>query len=288
MYKIIENKSPEEIVNKSTLRKFESLSSSVKVAVIDGFKENQLLECSTFHHPKLDDKITVSSKLRKLEADDHAAHVCGIISDMTDESTIFDIFCLNNDLFEIKFTEKTIVNMSIVSETLNTENETYNFVINNLDTCIFIISLGNTSKSYDDQDYLRFKNLDLIKHKVIFVGNIASDGKTLSPSSTIPGQNKDMQEMTVFAPGHQINSTVPILTEEEFEKQYPDQQYNDTGFAEMTGTSMAAPLVANLTQQFPSLSQQEIVQIVRGSCTQIAEPELVGNGLINYNNLSSI
>jgi len=119
---------------------------------------------------------------------------------------------------------------------------------------------------------------------VILVANTVLDGLTISPSSTIPGNNDIIQSITVSAPGTDIKSTIPIVSEEKFKELCPEMDYNDTGMAILTGTSMAAPQVTGLAAILMAMGApiEKIAEIIRSTCSFTDRPDLFGCGNINF------
>lgn len=281
VYRILNLKDPIKVINKP---EFEApLNNKVKVHVIDGFSTNEELTESTFNHPELNDKITKSSLGKKLEADDHAAHVCGIISKISNDSCVFGLESLSRDYNEVKIEDAKIVNMSIGAKNYNSERD-FTLLFNENPNAIFIKSLGNESTNINEEHWIKY--ISVFQNRLILVGNLMSDGVTLSPSSNIPGDNEMTQMVTVVAPGTDIESTVPILSQERFKELYPEKEYNDSGYEKMSGTSMAAPFVtglaAALMNHYPNLTIYQIVNVIREGCNQCAAPHLVGRGVIDY------
>lgn len=284
LYDVIEPRSLIELIKQPEIKT--NTQKPVKVFVIDGFEKNDELECSTFNHPQLDDKFSKEALNKKLEADSHATHVCGIISQVSNKNVVFDIENLRDYNENTNLNDAKIVNLSIGSEFVSF-TKMFDFFLRNEGKCIFVKALGNESTILSDSIWLN----SLIKHEVlnkhvIFVGNIMSDGETISPSSNIPGDNKIIQSMTVSAPGTNIDSCIPIVDEEKFKKLCSDIEFTKEGHTTMTGTSMATPFVSGLAaillSKYPTLPLEEVVKIIKGGCTPCGESNIFGNGLINF------
>jgi hypothetical protein len=295
LFQVIETQDPFELVKANKIFN-KNKGNKVKVCVIDDFEKNEKLESSTFYNDKLNDKISKSSLDKKLEAYPHATEVCGVMQQIVDKDiefniyNIFDIFYHHCFLNNISFEDSKVINMSFKFNSVFDKKYGQEEMLFQAHSkkCIFVISLGNngTKENTPCLDLIS-KNEDL-KQSVIFVVSVMSDGKTISPFSNIPGENKDLQKMTVCAPGSNIKTYTTIVDEEKWKEISPKKEFNDTGYDECSGTSFAAPFVTTLVgiiaRDFPELTLAEIVQIVKDGCSPppTEEEHLFGNGLINF------
>lgn len=128
---------------------------------------------------------------------------------------------------------------------------------------IMVIATGN--RGADDPDYpARYVIDPQVQGYSLAVGNLNGSG-VAEPTSNGCGVT---QAYCLFAPGTAINSTVP----------------ND-GYGEITGTSMAAPLVAGaaavLQAAFPGVGPTDIVGRLLSSADDLGDSDLYGHGRLN-------
>ena len=285
LYNVINVKNPCEVIKKPNDKIVKQ--NPVKVFVIDSFIENNELTCPTFNHPKLDEKIANSAMNKKIEANEHATHVCGIIAKASNTDIVFDLHNKNGNYEKIDLVDAQVVNMSIGAELSFYSGTNFTYLFHKYaGKSIFIKALGNDSTTPYTHYIDSILKYPLLQKHIIFVGNVMSDGKTLAPDSNIPGMNKIIQSMTVVAPGTNIDSYIPIVDEEKFQKLCPSSLFTKEGHAKKTGTSMAAPFVsglaATLLSKFPNMPLEELVNIIKGGCTKIGESHLFGCGLIDF------
>ena len=143
---------------------------------------------------------------------------------------------------------------------------------------LLVHAAGNDAKNIDIEDNYPSSNLNNDTTKVfsnwITVGASGSTGEELIASFS----NFGKREVHVFAPGVQINSTIP----------------GGNKYGDKDGTSMASPMVAGLASlilsYYPSLSAVQVKKIIEGSVIKIPmEPlakDSAAEGMDNLQDLS--
>lgn len=150
------------------------------------------------------------------------------------------------------------------------------------------------STGYDSDVLRALKKYEHVRNNLLIVINTMPDGYTLSPITSVPGDNALAQEATVAAPGTWIMTTTPATSQRpaDFETIYAYAPHGEKpshgSFKEVSGTSFATPvvtgLVARLMASFPDLSLGDVVSIVKASCSKegdLAKPALFGHGRID-------
>lgn len=259
-----------------------------KVLVIDFFIKDDTIEKTTFNCPDLDDLVASTSLKTKYEATSHAAHVSGIIKKYSINSVEFDCAEMNDIQSGSDFPNARLVNMSIGFKVYNAKQH-QDYFLTFFELCedkIVVKSIGNESSGVSGKLWLQqFAKHPELHQNMILVSSHVDKG-FLSPFSNIPGNSKLVQKLAVSVPANMVSSCIPIVGEEKFAKLCPNMEYTIYGSASFEGTSVAAPMVTGLAafmiRKFPELSNKQIVEIIRGTCTQTNNPELYGNGYVNF------
>jgi hypothetical protein len=133
-----------------------------------------------------------------------------------------------------------------------------------------------------------------VRNHLLIAINVMPDGVTLSPITSIPDENVLSQNATVAAPGTWLKTTFPAHTAmpDNFSELYAyasnDSKPTHGWFGEVSGTSFATPvitgLVVRLLANFPNLSLEQVVKIVKDSCLKTGDFQnkaYFGNGRID-------
>jgi len=133
---------------------------------------------------------------------------------------------------------------------------------------LFVVAAGNSGTDNDTSPFAEYPcSYELPNVLCVGASNEDDERAVFSPDFA---SNFGETTVDVFAPGVGIRSTVPIADEEDEEE--------EQGYADLSGTSMATPHVAGtaalLLSQTPELTPEDVIDAVVG--TAVTNPELDG------------
>lgn len=270
-----------------------------KIIVIDQFERKRGSE-STLANKRIESNLSpIVSKKGYYCFDSHSCHVTGIIVDMAPKVEIIP-YVFTQGLKGQQTIKKAVVKIMKNDHGAKVINMSLDFgdkdvLLNLCKNHIVVIAAGNDGDSYPSYLLEALEDENVRKHLIVVV-NIMSDGKNISPTSRLPANSIIAQNATVAAPGTWIVSTAPNLLDEELDDVEDRRQLlKSASWEEITGTSQAAPvvtgLVARLLSNFPNLSLDEIVSVIKESADKsgpLADKTLFGNGLIDFSNAYQI
>lgn len=132
---------------------------------------------------------------------------------------------------------------------------------------ILVVPLGNdgllASSSPNFNVEKALSRLHYTKESYIAVTNLMEDGRTLNPTSSVPGDDIDLYKRTLSAVGTNVMSTLPVFEE------------GEPVFGLHTGTSMAAPQVSGIAalvlSRHPHISGKELAKALLEGATPLID-----------------
>jgi len=136
LFPVVTIKNADEVMNKSKIN-VQGMD-RIKVLVVDSFHKNEQIISSTFYNDKLDSYLSDNSKAKKLEGSFHAAHVCGIILQSSNNCVELEIVDAKVNWDEIEVADAQIINLSNGSGLISGDEEYLKFFQKNTNCLISV------------------------------------------------------------------------------------------------------------------------------------------------------